>query len=366
MKTNKVMKCRIYPNEEQRILINKTFGCCRFIYNKMLSDKINHYNETGLSLNNTPAQYKDEFKWLKEVDSLALCNAQMNLQSAYNNFFRDKKVGFPKFKSKKKSKKSYTTNIVGNNIRIENSNIVLPKLGLVKIKLHRRFPKDWKLKSVTISQDSAGRYFASLLYEYDFTFPNYQVNPNNSLGLDYSSHDFYVDSQNKRPEQSRYFRRYEDKLAKEQRKLSNMKTGSNNYNKQKIKVGRVHCKILDCRKEFIETLSTKLANEYDIVCVEDIDLQNMSQCLTLGKSTMDNGFGIFRTRLEQKLFERGKKFVKIDKWYPSSKTCRFCGCVNSELTLADRIWTCSCGSIIDRDENAAINIMNEGIRILGF
>mgnify|MGYP003300954896 CR=1 FL=1 len=225
-------------------------------------------------LNNTPAQYKNEFKWLKEVDSLSIANVQMNLQSAYNNLFRGKKVGFPKFKSKKKSKKSYTTNVVYDNIRLEKANIVLPKRGLVKITLHRRFPKDWKLKSVTVSQDSSGRYFASLLYEYDFTPPNYQVNSNNSIGLDYSSHDFYVDSQNRSPEQSRYFRKYENKLAKEQRRLSNMEVGSVNYNKQKYKVGKVHCKISDCRKEFIETLSTKLANEYDIICVEDIDLRN--------------------------------------------------------------------------------------------
>ena len=164
---NKAYKFRIYPNEEQRILIAKTFGCVRIIYNKMLGDKIEYYHQTQKKLNNTPAQYKTEFEWLKEVDSLALANAQMNLQDAYNNFFRDKKVGFPKFKSKKGSKRSYTTNCVNGNIVVRDGMIRLPKLGFVKMKQHRNIPDDYKLKAVTVSQNAGGKYFASILFEYE-------------------------------------------------------------------------------------------------------------------------------------------------------------------------------------------------------
>jgi len=164
---NKACKFRIYPNEEQKILIAKTFGCVRFIYNKMLGDKIEYYHQTKEKLNNTPAQYKTEFEWLKEVDSLALANAQMNLQDAYNNFFRDKKVGFPEFKSKKGSKRSYTTNCVNGNIIVSDGMIRLPKLGFVKMKQHRNIPDDYKLKSVTVSQNASGKYFASILFEYE-------------------------------------------------------------------------------------------------------------------------------------------------------------------------------------------------------
>lgn len=366
MKRNKAFKYRLYPNDEQKVLINKTFGCCRFIYNKMLADKIAYYNETKQKLNNTPAQYKQEFEWLKEVDSLALCNEQMNLQTAYNNFFRNNSVGFPKFKSKKSPKRSYTTNNISNSIRIEkNQHLRLPKIGTIKFVEHRRIPKEFTIKSVTVSQTPSGKFFISILTEYETEETSYKTNKENSIGLDYSSHDFYVDNQNRSPQNyCHLFREYEYKLAEEQRKLSNMKLGSNHYNKQKVKVAKVHEKIANKRKEFIETLSTEIARKYDIVCVEGINMQNISQSLKLGKSTMDNGFGMFRTRLQQKLEERGKKLVKIGKWFPSSKMCRFCGSINTELKLSNREWDCSCGKHLLRDENAAINILNEGLRLV--
>ena len=166
------------------MLIAKTFGCVRFIYNKMLGDKIEHYEKTNQNLKNTPAQYKKEFEWLKEVDSLALANAQMNLQIAYNNFFRKPKIGFPKFKSKRNNKKSYTTNFVNGNIKLENGRIVLPKLKGVKIKQHRAIPKDYILKAVTVSKTATGKYFASILYEYKLDIK--QVQPEIFLGLDFS------------------------------------------------------------------------------------------------------------------------------------------------------------------------------------
>ena len=331
MKLNKAFKFRLYPNKSQAALVNKTFGCCRFIYNKMLGDKIDYYNEHKAKLNNTPAQYKGKFEWLKEVDSYALCNEQMNLQAAYNNFFRKPKTGFPKFKSKKCTKKTYTTSNVNNVIRINDKHqIHLSKLGWVKFVEHRKIPNDYKIKSVTISLTSSGKYYISVLTEYEYDIPVKQLDKSKSLGLDYSSHDFYVDSQNRSPEHlHRYYRDLQNKLAFHQRKLSHMVKSSNNYQKQKMVIARIHEKISNQRKDFIEKESTKLANSYDIICLEDINMQNMSQSLKLGKSTLDNAFGKFRVRLEQKMLLQGKQVVKIDKWFPSSKMCRFCGAVNS-------------------------------------
>lgn len=366
MKLNKAFKFRLYPNKSQLTLINKTFGCCRFIYNKMLGDKIDYYNEHEEKLNKTPAQYKGEFEWLKEVDSYALCNEQMNLQAAYNNFFRKPKTGFPKFKSKKRAKKTYTTNNVNNVIRINKKHqIHLSKLGWVKFVEHRKIPNDYKIKSATISLTPSGKYYISVLTEYEYDIPIKQLDKSKSLGLDYSSHDLYVDNQNRSPEHLRhYYRDLQNKLVFHQRRLSHMTKGSNNYQKQKIVIARIHEKISNQRKDFIEKESTKLTNLYDIICLEDINMQNMSQSLKLGKSTLDNAFGMFRARLERKMFLQGKRVIKIDKWFPSSKMCRFCGSVNSDLKLSDRVWTCECGQTLNRDENAAINIINEGLKIL--
>ena len=330
----------------------------------MLSDKIAHYKETGMKLNNTPAQYKKEFDWLKEVDSLALANAQMNLQTAYNNFFRTPKVGFPKFKSKKRDKDSYTTNNQNGTVSIADKKLRLPKVGLVKMVQHRTIPATEKIKSATITKTSSGKYYVSILVEYDKDIPQIELSRDKAIGLDYASHSFYVDSQGKEADYPKFYRKSQDKLAREQRKLSNMKYGSNNYQKQKVKIARVHEKVANQRLNWIHKLSTQLADKYDIVCVEDINMQNMARSLKLGKSTCDNGFGMFKDILSYKLADRGKTFVKIAKWFPSSKMCRHCGTVNHDLTLSDRVWTCSCGAIINRDENAAINIMNEGLRIL--
>ena len=358
---NKSFKYRLYPTKEQQELFAKTFGCVRFIYNRMLSDKIEYYKETKQKLNNTPAQYKKEFEWLKEVDSLALANAQMNLQSAYNNFFRDPKVGFPKFKSKKKSKSTYTTNNQKGTISLLHGKIKLPKVGYVTLKQHRQIPDDYKIKSATISKTASGKYYVSILTEYYYEVPERILSKDNALGLDYASRSFYVDSQGREANYPKFYRNTQERLAKEQRKLANMKYGSNNYQKQKIKVATIHEHIANQRKDWLHKLSTELSDKYDYICVEDISMKNMSQLLHLGKSTLDNGFGMFRTFLQYKLEEKGKKLIKIDKWFPSSKMCRFCGTINSSLTLADRVWTCACCKTINRDENAAINILNVGL-----
>lgn len=358
---NRAYKFRIYPNAEQRELFAKTFGCVRFIYNRMLADKIKHYENTGLKLSNTPAQYKDEFAWLKEVDSLALANAQMNLQAAYNNFFRDKKVGFPKFKSKKTHHYSYTTNNQKGTVALIGGKLKLPKVGIVKIKQHRQIPENQRIKSATISQEPSGKYFVSVLVEYDYETPERHLDKTRALGLDYSSYSFYVDSQGREADYPKFYRNAQNVLAKEQRKLSLMKYGSNNYEKQRVKVASIQEHIANQRKDWVHKLSRHLADTYDIICVEDINLQGMAQCLTLGKSTNDNGFGMFRDILKYKLEEQGKRLVKIDRWFPSSKMCHVCGCINKNLKLSDRVWTCSCGEVLNRDHNAAINILNTGL-----
>ena len=365
MKRNMAFKFRLYPTKEQEVLIQKTFGCCRFIYNKMLGDKISHYEKTKENYKCTPAMYKQEFQWLKEVDSLALANVQMDLQEAYSNFFRDKKVGFPKFKSKKKSRKSYTTNNQKGTISIIDKNhIKLPKLKSVKVKIHRNIPEDHIIKSATISQNACNQYFISILTEYQTEEKEVILDKNKALGLDYSSPHFYVDSQGKEADYPHYYRKSSDKLAREQRKMSKMVKFSNNWYKQKRKVGKIHVKTSNQRLDWIHKETKKISDKYDIVCLENINMKDMSQCLTLGKSTMDNGFDMFRDILSYKMAERGKIIVKIDKWFPSSKMCRFCGTVNKNLTLKDRVWKCDCGVTLERDVNAAINIREEGLRMI--
>ncbi len=329
----------------------------------MLADKIKYYEETKQKLNNTPAQYKKEFEWLKEVDSLALANAQMNLQTAYGNFFRSPKIGFPKFKSKKSNQKSYTTNCVNGNITVENYYIKLPKIGLVKLKQHRMIPSGYKLKSVTVSQTSSGKYYASVLFEYENQVQ--EIEPKTFLGLDFSMHELYRDSNGDEPCYPRYYRQAEKRLKREQRKLSLMQKGSKNRDKQRIRVAKHHEKVANQRKDFLHKQSKQITNAYDCVCVEDLNMKAMSQALQFGKSISDNGWGMFVTFLKYKLEEQGKKLVKVDKFFASSQICSCCGYKNTETkNLSIRAWDCpKCGTHHDRDINAAINIRNEGMRI---
>ena len=359
---HKAFRYRIYPNAEQREMFAKTFGCVRFIYNKMLADKIEHYKVTGEMLQTTPAMYKDEFPWLREVDSLALANAQINLQKAYANFFSDPKIGFPKFKSKKSAYRSYTTNNQKGSIRIEGKHIRLPIIGMVKVALHRQIPSTLTIKSATVTQEPSGKYFVSVLTEADPNYPCIPLDPKCSVGLDYSSPHFYVSSDGVVADMPHFYREAEAQLAREQRKLSRMVKGSANYRKQKRKVACLHEKIRNCRLDFLHKESRRLADSYDYICLEDINMKNMSRGLSLGKATMDNGFGLFRTFLTYKMRDLGKQVITIDKWFPSSKTCSNCGHINHDLTLKDRHWRCpNCGVLHDRDVNAACCIKIQGM-----
>jgi len=363
LKKNKAFKFRIYPNKEQQIMFAKTFGCVRFIYNKMLADKIEHYKQTKQMLRNTPAQYKEEFPWLKEVDSLALANVQLNLEKAYKNFFRDPKIGFPKFKSKKSNSLSYTTNLVTHNICIENGKIRLPKLDFVRMKQHREIPDGYKLKSVTVSQTPSGKYYASILFEYEKQVQEHELQ--NFIGLDFSMHELYKDSVGCEPAYPRYYRNAEKRLKRAQRKLSLMQKGSNNRNKQRRIVAKLHEKVSNQRKDFLHKKSRAIVENYDCVCIEDLDMKAMAQSLNFGKSVADNGWGLFTSYLAYKLEEHGKKLIKVDKFFASSQTCSCCGYKNKETkNLSVRAWDCpQCGAHHDRDINAAINIRNEGMRI---
>lgn len=364
----RAIKVRIYPTEEQAVLLAKTFGYCRFIWNNMLADEQRFYNETDKHFIPTPAKYKSEFPFLKEVDSLALANVQLDLKRAFAQFFKDSKhFRYPNFKSKKKSKKSYTTNCQYNGnaqtIQLVHQGILLPKLGVVKAKVHRQPMHGWKLKSATISQSKSGKYYCALLYEFVIEVPK-EVLPTceTAIGLDYSSPLFYVDHTGRSPDNLHWFRKSEEKLALYQRKLSRMKYKSKNYKEQLHRIQILNERIANQRKDFSHQESRRIANAYDAACVEDLNLRDMAGALTLGKSTNDNGFGMFRNFLEYKLHEQGKHLIYLDKWYPSSKTCHHCGYINSDLTLNDREWVCpGCGKMISRDLNAALNIRDAGI-----
>ena len=377
MLISKGYKYRIYPTKQQEDLINKTFGCCRFIYNQMLSERINIYeqfkdDEESLYSHKykTEKQFKQEFDWLREVDSVALQQSRRCLETSYKNFFQSKgKVGFPKFKSKKNhSNLSYTTVNISNSIRLNESNkhIKIPKLNFVRIKLHRQLPIDSTIKHITISKTATNKYYVSICVQYELNIKENQLDINNSIGLDYSSHDFYVDSNGSRAEYPRYFRLYQDKLSKEQRKLSKMQRGSNNYLKQRLKVAKIHDKISNMRLDFLHKLSTQLTNKYDYIFVEDINLKAMSQCLRLGKSTLDNSFGKFRELLNYKTLERNKVFYKISKWQPTTIVCSSCGSYHKDIvsSLSIREWVCpDCGVIHNRDINAAKNIRLNGMLV---
>ena len=373
---NKAIKYRIYPTTEQRVMFAKTFGCCRKVYNLMLADKIEGYKAAGKFPTVTPAKYKEDYPYLKEVDSLALANKQMDLQAAFRNRFnkkRKKKSGFPKFKSAKHSRKSYTTNNQNGTVAIINNKYIkLPKIGKVKAVIHRIPNDNWTVKSATISLASDGKYYASVLFEFDEIENTYIADKTNAIGLDYASNGLYVDNNGNVGTNHKYYRESYDKLAKEQRKLSRMQGSkknedkSNNYIKQLHKVNKIHRHIANQRLDNLHKISTEIANQYDVVCVETLNMKSMSnKGFGNGKATLDNGYGKFLSMLEYKLSERNKYLVKVDKWFASSQICHCCGSVHPEMkNLAIRTMKCDCGLTISRDQNAAINILHEGLRIL--
>ena len=371
---NRAFKFRIYPSKQQENLIQRTFGCCRLVYNRALALKKETYEKEGKSLNRMDLnnlcnrEWKEELSFLREVDKFALTNSIYHLSLAYDNCFK-KNAKKPKFKSKKKAKKAYTTNRTGKNIRIEDNAIRLPKLGFVKAVIHRKAPENWVIKSATVSQEADGRYYVSVLYEYEETV-TVSVDESKVIGLDYKSNGLFADSKGNTADVPHFYRRTQKRLVKQQRKLSK-KAGnkknekkSKNYIKQQSYINKTHRKIANQRKDYLHKLSAEITNQHDIICVENLDMRALSnKGFGNGKATMDNGYGMFLRFVEYKQQEKGHVLIKVDKFYASSQLCSCCG-HKQKLKLSDRTYICpSCGLVIDRDTNAAKNIETEGLRI---
>ena len=358
----KAYKYRIYPSNEQKIFFAKCFGCVRFFYNKSLSDMNEIYKSTGKFKNITPASYKEDYPFLKEVDSLALSNAQLNRNIAFKSFFSHKS-GFPKFKSKRNDQ-SYTTNNINGNIRFSDNGkylLSLAKCPKLRIKKHRDFKG--KIKSVTVSRTTDNKYYISLLVETE-------IEPlkesKSSIGLDLGIKDLIVDSNGHKYKNHKYLTKSQEKLAREQRKLCKMVKGSNNRNKQRIKIARLHKKIQNQRNDYLHKLSRQIIDENQVICIEDLKVKDMEQNNKLARNISDASWSRLVSMLIYKANWYGRNVVKVPTDYPSSQLCSTCGYKNSiTKSLNIRKWICpKCGSIHDRDINAARNILSKGTTIL--
>ena len=353
-------KYRIYPNTEQKIFFAKCFGCVRFFYNKSLSDMNDIYESTGKFKNITPASYKEDYSFLKEVDSLALSNAQLNRNIAFKSFFSHK-TGFPKFKSKRNDQ-SYTTNNQGS-VKISDNNryISIPKCSRIRIKKHRDFIGT--IKSITVSMTTDNKYYISLLVESE-------IKPlkesNRTIGLDLGIKDLIVDSNGKKYKNHKYLSKSQEKLAKEQRKLSKMVKGSHNRNKQRIKRARLYKHIQNQRNDYLHKLSRQIIDENQVICLEDLKIMDMMNDSKLARNISDASWSRLVTMLIYKANWYGRNVVKVPSDFPSSQLCSKCGYKNSiTKSLNIRKWTCpECGAVHDRDINAAKNILSKGIELL--
>lgn len=366
-------KYRIYPTKEQEIQLAKTFGCCRFVYNQILAKRIELYKAEQKSLLKTDCnnycnrELKKEYPWLKEVDKFALTNSIYDLDNAYQNFFREikkgnKNQGFPKFKSKKNHYYSYKTNFTNNNIKVlfEDNLVQLPKLGKVKCKLHRQFTG--RIFFATISKTPSGKYFVSFNVEVE----NEVVLPvnNNAVGMDLGIKDLLITSHGEVIDNNKLAYKYENKLAKLQRQQAKMIKGSNNFKKQSKKIARLHEKITNIRKDNLHGISHKIVSENQWIFSENLNISGMVKNHNLAKSILDCGWYELTRQLTYKSQWNGRKYHKVNRFYPSSQLCNVCGYKNEDTkNLGIRFWECpKCHTKHDRDKNAAINILNQGIK----
>lgn len=372
----KTYKYRIYPTEEQQQKMMQFFGCVRVVYNMCLDHYANEYErwkKNGGEFEKTPlvTTFKKEKEFLKDCDNAALAYARSNFEKALSDFFKSKKrqrngnkVGFPKHKKRGKSKFTYRTCDAHGGIRFneQNNAIKLPKMGWVKCKKHREY--DGIIKSVTVTRTKSDRYYISVMVETSMDKPIVSKKNNidklNVVGLDMSLQNFCISSNkddNMIIKYCRNYRKEEAKLARLNRRMSLKVKGSKNKEKARIKYAKWSEHVANRRKDFIIKTALYFARKYDVIAIEDLDMQTMSRTLHLGKSVMDLGWGMFKTWLEYQCSKYDAFVYKIDKWYASSKTCHECGSKNTLLKLSDREWVCpTCGCIIDRDYNAALNI----------
>ena len=360
-------KYRIYPNKAQVNRIENIFGCCRFVFNYFLTLRRTAWKISGQSINYvlssrilTSLKKYRPYVFLASSDSMALQESLKDLDRAYQNFF-DKRNSYPKYKSKHFHKQSYRTRNVNNCIRVEGKHLILPKVGRVKIKLSRSFKG--RILNATVSRDPSGKYYVSLCVEEEL-IP--KPNKGGMTGIDVGLHDFYVDSNGNHIPNPKPLRRYEKKLAREQRRLSRKVKGSKNSKQQRRKVSRIHEKIHSVRTDYLHKESTKLVSENQVICMETLRVKGMVRNHHLAKSVLDASWSRFFSMLKYKSMEYGCDIIQVSMFFSSSQLCSCCGYKNPEVKdLSIREWVCPCcGAEHDRDMNAAINILNEGMKLL--